>query len=408
MSSNIVAAGIGFSLNILLARLLSIGEYGKINLIFTLIIMLFSIFEFNFSNTMVIFYNRLKKRYKDDEIKLIYYINYLFLKYISYIFIIFIGVIFFIKYFYSLSILEISVICLNFIMFLIYRYIIAIYQAIGQWNKFNFYNVLHNIIKIISIVISILVFSIILDLYSNYTSTLIGSLIFPIIFFAIIIFKSKHLIKVKRYLSKTNKYLIIFKSIIIPLGISNIFIVIAMRADVLIIEKFLGSEALGIFVAANIFALVFPLITSALRNVYLKEGASEGKSFLRSTVRAQKKILPFVVLIFLVSLSISEYIFDFTYGSKYKDSVVLFNILLVPYIGGIFFTPLESYFYSHYPKDITYLKFYQMLIIILLEIIFIQFYELIGVVIAILISRIFGWIYIIIKAKKELQKVRND
>jgi len=49
-----------------------------------------------------------------------------------------------------------------------------------------------------------------------------------------------------------------------------------------------------------------------------------------------------------------------------------------------------------------------MLIIILLEIIFIQFYELIGVVIAILISRIFGWIYIIIKAKKELQKVRND
>jgi O-antigen/teichoic acid export membrane protein len=405
ITSNVFAAGIGFLLNILLARILSIEEFGRINLIFTLIIMLFSIFEFNFSNTTVIFYNKLKKRFYNDENKLLYYTNYLFLKYISYTSVLAIIIIFIIKYYYSLSTLEISVISLNFIMFLLYRYIINLYQAVGEWRKFNFYNILHNFIKSISIVLSILIFSIYFSFYSNYISTLIGSLIFPIIFFIFIISKSKNLLKVKNLTSNRNKYLTIFKKIIIPLGISNIFIVITMRADVLIIEKFLGSEALGIFAAANIFALVFPLITSALRNVYLKESASKDKLFLKNILLNQRKFFPFIILIFIISISISEYLFDFIYGEKYKDSIILFNLLLIAYIGGTFFTPLESYFYSHYPKDILYLKLYQMFIVLIFEYLLIQYYELIGIAIAIILSRAFGWIYIILKAKKELKGI---
>ncbi|HHQ4902756.1 TPA: oligosaccharide flippase family protein, partial [Aeromonas veronii] len=58
--SNFMAAGLGFVLNIVLARLLDVDEYGRIFLIFSLVTVLYTIFDFGFNSAQVIFYNKTK------------------------------------------------------------------------------------------------------------------------------------------------------------------------------------------------------------------------------------------------------------------------------------------------------------------------------------------------------------
>jgi O-antigen/teichoic acid export membrane protein len=401
ISSNILGAGLGFLLNIILARILSLEEFGRINLVLTFIIILFSIFEFNFSNSIVIFYNKEKKDIFDDK-KLIYYVNYLFIRYFVSITFISLIILFILRHYYTLSTIEVFVIFINFTMFLLYRYIISLNQAVGDWKKYNLMNILNNAFKLFFTLICLFIFTFITHKFTYYESSLIGFIIFSIIFFIFVLFKSKELIHFVKKIYSNKNYLKIFRNIIIPLGISNLFIVISMRIDILIIEEYLTEKDIAIFAAANILALVFPLITSALRNVYIRQGALEKNNFLVNILKSQKKLLPLILFIFFISILLSKYFFEFLYGSQYSDSVIIFNILIIAYIGGVFFTPLESFFYSHHQKSILLLKFLQMTIVIIFEIILVQYFELVGIAIAIVLSRIFGWIYLILKTRNEL------
>jgi O-antigen/teichoic acid export membrane protein len=404
---NMITAMLGFTLNVLLSRFLTVAEFGRISLIFSLVVTLFTIADFGFSNTVVIFYNKYRQIYSNNPL---YYLNTIYLRF--WLLISCSGgliIYFFIRNYFGMNYMESTVIFLVFVPFMLFRYLNSCNQAYGRWLKFNILNILNKFLQIAAI------FSGALVLYyfagkSRYISVLTGYAIYPFLLLIV------SLIVNFRYLRfsvlKENKSSIIkdISRIAVPLGITNIFVIISMRFGYLATDKLLGSEALGIFAAANTLALVFPLITSSLMNVLLRETATRKHEFLAKIIASQKRYTPYLVMFLIAGIILSRPFIMLVFGENYAASANIFRILLVPYVGGIFFTPLQSYFYSHKAKTIMAVQFIQMAIVVTGSIFFTRFLGLTGIALAILISRLAGWIYIstaagiILKSKAREQK----
>ena len=223
IASNFIGSGLGFLINIMIARLLSVAEYGRINLIFSFVIILFSLFEFNIGNSMVIFYKKFEKIYGKDSKELIFFVNKTFLKFIKLSFLFVAMVLSGLYHFYDLSYLEVVIILINFYMFLLYRYFTTIHQAVGRWKSFNILNILNNVVKSIVFVIVFFTIGYYLDLYNTF---LIGYGLFSIIVFIISLMMTWQYLKLPD-INFSYKYDRLFNGIIVPLGISNIFILIS-------------------------------------------------------------------------------------------------------------------------------------------------------------------------------------
>lgn len=383
--SNFTGAGIGFLLNIILARLLSLEEYGRINLILTMVIVIFTFFEFGFNNSTVIFYNKFKEKYSNIEI----YINKLYIKYLLLVSFPIIALVLILRSFYHLTTLETSIIIINVMIFSIYRYILSVYQAKAEWKTYNIVTIMNNVLKLI-ILVSFLLVAYYIHYTNVYNIILFSYAVSAVMLLIITLIISTPFNKLK--FDKKENIFRDFKKIIVPIGISNIFIIISMRADIFFIEYYLDSEQLGIYIAANSLALVFPLITSSLMNVFIQKSSNEKSDFLEKLFQSQKKYIPYLILILVALILISKPLFLILFGEEYIESVNIFRILLIAYIGGIFFTPLESYFYSHHQKIILQIKFLQMLLIIFGVWITSKWFALEAIATVIVLSRILGWV----------------
>src|SRR5574340_303976 len=62
---NMAGAGLGFLLSVFLARFLSLGDYGKINFVFSLVIIFSTVLDLGFSNAAVVIHNRFKDKAGD-------------------------------------------------------------------------------------------------------------------------------------------------------------------------------------------------------------------------------------------------------------------------------------------------------------------------------------------------------
>ncbi|MDP8321708.1 MAG: oligosaccharide flippase family protein, partial [Candidatus Stygibacter australis] len=115
LAGNLVAAGLSFLINVLLSRFLSVSDFGRINLIFSLVVTFFTIADFGFSNTTIIFYNRYKDKYQENPL---YYLNTIYLRYwISVIIISTVLIHFFIRGYFNLSGTESFLILFVFVPF---------------------------------------------------------------------------------------------------------------------------------------------------------------------------------------------------------------------------------------------------------------------------------------------------
>jgi O-antigen/teichoic acid export membrane protein len=405
LAGNLVTAGLGFLISVLLSRFLSVADFGRINLMFSLVVTFFTIADFGFSNTTIIFYNRFKGKYPENPL---YYLNSIYLRFwISVIVISTLIVYFFLRPYFNLNGTESFLILFVFIPFMIFRYLNSCNQAYGYWKQFNIQNIMNKFLQMSSIFLGILFFYRLSGIQDKYEATLSGYALYPvllIVFSIILNYKYLHF----RPLAENRKQVVSdLSKIAVPLGMTNIFVIISMRFGYLATDKLLGSDALGIFSAANTLALVFPLITTSLMNVLLRETATRKQEFLQKIIVNQKKYAPFLLLFLVMSIVLSRFFILLIFGENYAASVNIFRILLIPYIGGIFFTPLQSYFYSHQAKTVMTLQFLQMLIVVAGSIILTRYYQLTGIAFAITLSRIAGWIYISVAAKGILKGMKG-
>ncbi|MEY1639338.1 oligosaccharide flippase family protein [Tenuifilum osseticum] len=394
---NLISAFLGFMLNIILARYFDVETYGNISYFIASFLVLYTIFEFGFGNTLVILkskYENNLKNYVNDTINTHFLI-------FSLILLIFTELI--IQLFgeqLKLQIYESRILITSSFIFALYNYLISIYQADGKWMRYNYFNLLSNFLKFFIFIIVIFLYSNIFDI--NFTFKLFTRtyLVYTLILFLVtlyFIYPHIHFKGIKLHFP-------LYKTLI-PLGITNLIVILAMRVDNFIILHKLDNYQLGIYSAANSFALFFPIITGSLMKVLLRESANQGINYLKKIIDIQKKYFIHLIIFIIIIIFTSKYLIIFFFGSKYLYSIPIFQVLSIVYIGGVFFTPLESYFFSNHQTLIMLIRILQLLIIIIFGFLLIDLFGLIGMAIAIVLSRIIAWFYFTIKSKKVIFKL---
>ncbi|MFA7404959.1 MAG: oligosaccharide flippase family protein [Pelobacteraceae bacterium] len=391
-SSNMAGAGLGFLFNIVLARMLDIASYGRASFIFALVFVMGSIADFGFSNGVVIFHNR----YSASISSPIAVVNYLFYRLLLIFAAISIPVLVLFRHFYALTGPEAGLLYVSSISLALYRYISAVHQALGDWRRFNRLQVVANGLKFGLGSGCVLALSYWWPVMLPYSAALTGYLAATLAALAVSVAATGNTLAQQCPVEQVRRDVI---RLLVPLGVSSIMVVITMRFDYLVIQKFLGDELLGIYSAANTLAFVFPLLTISLMNILLRETALRGDEVLSQILAAQLRYLPHMLLVFAVVWVLAGQIIPLLFGNRYILAVPYFRLLLIPYMGGIFFTPLESYYYARDPMTILWFKAGQMAIVVVCSLLLIGAFRLYGVVLAIVLSRILGWLVLYVRSR---------
>jgi len=297
--------------------------------------------------------------------------------------------------FYHLSWTEVASISGSLWCFCLYRYGLSVIQALGEWRSYNLLNVLGNVAK--ALVIPTLFAGALIGL-NRYDGAiygyLVGNLVLAILTLVFLGIRAR--IGAGNSLLRRDLW-----SVVWPLGVANICIIATMRYGVFLVEKVLGSERLAVFSAANTLALVFPLISISIMNVVVRESAnSEKTQFLGAILRNQRKYLPFLGVVLLVSMLLAKPVTVLLFGPDYADAGGILAWMLIPYIGGIFFTPLESYLYVHEQKVVMTMKIAQFFIMAAITSALISRIELYSIVVGTVVSRLAGWAFVYHRARR--------
>uniref|UniRef100_UPI00321748E5 lipopolysaccharide biosynthesis protein n=1 Tax=uncultured Draconibacterium sp. TaxID=1573823 RepID=UPI00321748E5 len=400
---NILGAGLGFIINVLIARIFPVEVFGRINLLLSISTISMTIFEFGYFNSLVIFYNKQKiKEYDQDLLNLITRKYFLFLLKIIPLY----GLIlFFIDKYYSFSFWEFVFLISSALFLVLYRFFTTYYQALGRWSKYNLLNISYSLLKggilLIGGAIAVYIlkctpeYELYLKLYILYAISL---LIFGFI-------SSYNQIGIQYSNNYDDKLL---KKTILSIGITNIIIALSMRLDNVIIEYFLGAQEVGVYAAANTLALAFPLITGSIMRVFMREASNDSINFLNKILKFQKKYFIHLLGFIIVVILLSPHLIEFLFGEKYINSIPIFQILIVAYIGGVFFTPLESFFYNENSNLILRLKFIQLILFLIGSVCLIKVFSLVGVALTVVLTRVFAWIFLSINSYKQISNYNSQ
>ncbi len=379
-----VAAGFGFLASLIMARTLSIEEFGRISLVINLSIISFTILEFGLGNALVVFVNRgeeLGRRLGIFKLVIFKYLTVFLI--LSLLLSGLFGLIF------ELNILELSVIFVSSICFFIHKLFLSVNQAVGNWDKFNILQAGNTFTKLLCLALAFLIVFVFEGLSWLYESYLIALLIYgiAILIVGVIITETK----VYKAIKLTEGTFQELKEIVVPIGLANCFIIIALRFDLLLVAYFLDEKSVGLYHAANTLAMIFPLVTKALMSVALRESAMNEKSKLLSSIKKQNKLILWLFLAVGIVFGSSDFLISFVYGEVYSESATLFVLLTIGYIGGIYFIPLESYFYSHNRRNLLVSKILVAVIMLVLGGVLVFQYQGLGVALSVVVSKAAGW-----------------
>jgi O-antigen/teichoic acid export membrane protein len=395
---NLITAAFGLLSTLALARSLSLEEFGKISLILSVAAIVQGVVSFGFNNAVVIYLNQNGVQLRST---LLAKANVIFFSYLPVALLVAIPAIYFTSGAYNFSLFELVTIWVLSAIFSFTAYLISIFQAFQQWNQYSILNALNAVVKFLCLSVALVgAYFLALDRYS----AVIAALVLFVIAYLIIVtlYSRQHFIfsKVSSEVLRNRDYW----KLVITIGFTNLIIVIAMRIDIFIVEHFVGIEALGVYAAAISLASAFPLLANALMNVYVVRAAQEkGRPvFLQTLVRQQiKYFLPVIALGSVVAL-VSPYLVPFIFGLKFVPSVAIFNILLIAFLGGVVFTPIESHLYANRQPLIMGIKLIQLAAVIVFSIWLVDIYGVNGVALSIVSSRLIGWVIISIVVRQEM------
>jgi O-antigen/teichoic acid export membrane protein len=401
-AANFIAAGFGFLTTLIPARLLDVSTFGRFSFILSLVTILSCLADFGFSPTVVVYYNRHREKL---GITALGKVNRLFFQFLLCVSVLSIPLIVLIGLFYHLDSREVLVVVCAVLLYVVIRYCSSIHQATGDWNRYNAITIITSVTRMLIMAGSAWAALVVTSIV-GYGLLLAGFLIQSIVngIGTWMFSRPFHVSDTTVSLEERRD---IFKTLL-PLGMSTVVIVVCMRFDSMIIQKVLGAHELGIYSAANTLAFAFPVLTGSLMNVLLRESSKLSDTFLPRLIATQKRYLPLLLLAFAVAMICSGPLLTLLFGTRYSEAIPIFRVLLIPYMGGIFFTPLESYFYAKEPRTILWLKTGQMAVIVGGSLLLIDEFRLYGVATAIALSRILGWIWISTKSYRVIALNRGE
>ncbi len=380
--SNISAAFFSFLANIILARSLSTQKYGETVLYIALIALWGSVSELGIGTAYVI--EAGKNKTKDLESKA--NTDFFILSVTTFI----ISSIYFCISQNALSLLNIAFPASIF-SFAVLKYQLAKHQANQNWTQHNLINIATNLSKL-------LLFAPLIALSTEQKETQIANYLYS----ASLIISSY--IATKTYKNNSIKpptaEICAFRKRYAQLALSNISIIIAMRVDLIIIDRIVPNQ-LGNYAAANSLALVFPLITNSLMTLCIAEKSRNQHK--RSPLKHRTLFLQIATatVFYFTAIQISETLINLLFGEEFHNTHKIFNILLIAYIGGIIFTPIESELYIHKSSTIWKLKLSQLILLITTGYFLTTEIGITGMAWAVVASRTLAWAYLSIWVKTE-------
>lgn len=171
--------------------------------------------------------------------------------------------------------------------------------------------------------------------------------------------------------------------------IANTF---AGRFDVLLISRYQGSAAVGLYAAALQLVTVMPLLIGAVSTVLLpKVSAMRTKAEFTGYI---KKVLLGSILLTLAlapGLIFGDKIIGLIFGSRFSGSLDAFKLVFAGYLVALLVNPLGQVIYAlNLPRAFTILNFCQLLIALPLNFILIPRFGIVGAATTFLIINIFG------------------
>ncbi len=394
-AGNLVVAGLSFAFQVGMARLFSVADFGHISLLLSLIAITQPVLAFGFPGTAVVHLGKSSDQERTNKV-----INGWFLVTFGIVFLMAQVAGFAFRSLFQLDLWESSVLVIVIISLHLYEYRLTRRQQRGLWAEYNKAIIIRAVLRVafglgFTFFVSwfkggpaslefflwgYLAWSAIMALLGFADSSSWGGVIWP--------------------WRTTPRERSEFLALLARLGAINIFAVVSMRSASLIIDMKIGSEALGIFSAANTLALIMPVLTNSIMKVFLRAAAADGNRVLTNILDAQKRYWPWVLAITILGVLASRPLIIGFFGHRYDDAAVLFKWLLIAYIGGVVFTPLESYFYSNRQSFVMKVKGLQMVLIAGGSLIVATRWGLIGVVFVLIAARLVGWTLLMVQAYK--------
>jgi O-antigen/teichoic acid export membrane protein len=383
---NISAAVLGLFLNITYAKTLTIVDYGNLYFLLSLLYIINYVIDGGISQSIVVFSSKGHSKNRHE------YIQFVFKRYYKYLIVSFVLSILassIILYYYNLLTFQ------NFILLFVCgimtslaKILISFFQGEKQWLKFNISNISLNFFKIVPLLIIIFLSDKIG--ISDITWILIFSSLSQFILVLSFIFwkdkSSKNLVSKYDSYNLKKSFSNHFYSLI---GITFIT-VIASRVDILITKQFLSNEELGLYSMGSSLALIFPIITNSLMQVLLSFSKELDKvDILKSNFLI--KLIGISVIIILL-FTVAPTFLDWLFSSRYNDSIKFFQFLSIIHVIGLIFTPLETVYLVKKPKLICFLKFFQLLILIITPIF--MNVSLWTILLGVLFSRLAAWLFL--------------
>lgn len=384
---NILAAVLGFCLNIIYGKILTIADYGNLYFLLSLLYILNYIIDGGISQSIVVYSS--KDYVPSDRHEYIQFVFKRYYKYLILSIVLSILVSSILLYYNNLLTLQ------NFVLLLISgivtsvtKVFISFFQGEKQWFMFNLSNVSLNFFRLTPLLLIIFLSD------KIGVSDIVWILIFSSLgqFILVLILIHRKDKTLKNEVSKNDNYNLekSFSNHFYSLLGITLITVIASRVDVLITKQFLSNEELGLYSMGSSLALIFPIITNSLIQVLLSySNEMENKNVLTSNF-----LLKFigVSVIIILLFTVLPTIFDWLFSSRYNDAIVFFQFLSTIHVIGFIFTPLEAVFLVKKPKTIFFLKIIQLLILILIP--FLLVVSLRTILLGVLFSRLAAWFFL--------------
>ena len=400
LSGNVMSAALNFAYMYGLAVFLSEEDFGKISLILTVVAIVEIVMNFGSSSAMIGYVNGDEMASRNGLKARVFCFSFrwsLLMSVFSFIILTAIGSNFGIA-FYEIIVVVVVSFCLS-----MYSNVIASYQSDQNWKVQNIFLIVNNATKLL--VVCFLFALVIIGFFdiSDYDLVLVSLMIysFGLVFLAIFISIKKGFFRIGQ---KIQKDMMVFRYAY-PLGLANITIILSMRLDGMLIVLLLGPVAFAAYSAANILGLAIPLLTRSLMNVAFSVASKKSTEYIHQVWQQQIKIAPYLLGVASCICLISPYLMGWLYGEKYSDGSVVFLILSLGYLGGVFFVPLESYFYAHRPKRILFYKLGSLLSLIVTGYPFIYFYGIEGAATCVLFSKVVSWCLVLRDTRTGLKEI---
>ncbi len=376
-SETVIVKLLNFAIILILTRGLGVEGYGKYSFVFIVIMFIFAFFDFGMENTAVRFSS--KKQEERDSIFGLFILSKIVILFLLTLFLIF-GNEFLFSFFNKQELLKYTPFIIVGIIGESLFFINDTYlQSLQKFKLRAFLNITNIVVKLLAIV---------LLLYTNNFKLDYILLIFGVPFVISLFFINRYIYFIKAFFNKkisAIKEIFSYQKWMFSLAITNN---ILTRIDIFFISFYFSFKEIGLYNAAFQLSAIASFLPFVLGKVILPKISTYSKNKIYKFIFDTEKIISLLSLIIIAMLPVINQVIPFLLGEKYTQSIIIFNILVVGALLTLLTVPMEQGLYAlGKPKIISVVKYFQVFIIILLNMLFLKSFGIVFAAISILASK---------------------